>query len=1150
VASPYDLAVTIRKSDDLIGVELDYNPAAFDPGFAERFGSHFNCCLSYLSDVGVPLRAIDVIPADEKRRLLSNSGGISKSLPAEPTLHQLFEQQAERTPEAVAVWFGDKSLTYRQLNEKANQLAYALRTEYGVGKDELVGLMLDRSDNIVAGILGILKAGGAYVPIAPEHPSSRKQYIVDDASIRVLVTQADYIGTLTVAHQVDVTSPELSRQPKTNLPGPYSADQLAYGMYTSGTTGHPKCALIPHRAVINLCEWLSEVIYRPSPAPLVAMLTASVNFDASVQQLLVPLLNGSSVLVASDTERKNPELFVDRLLSRQADVLDVTPSFLQVLLQVLEGRPEQPRLQYTLVGGEALSGQLSDRYYQVLGNSKLINVYGVAEAAVDSTFEWVTPGGPGTPPIGKPIHNTNIYVLDGQLNLLPLGITGEICIAGAGLGRGYLNRTELTKEKFVPDPFDPTRQLYRTGDLGRWLDNGKLQFVARKDGQLKFNGQRIEPAEISLVLEKHPLIRQSVVEKRTAANGDDMLVAYYVAEAPVEQSALRSFLGEHLPQSIIPTHFVPLDRVPTTLNGKVDRAALPDPETAAGVAAEAYVAPRDATEIKLADIWESVLGKEKIGIDENFYNIGGHSLKATRVIARIYKEFNAKVEMKTLFTYSTIRELGREVSALARNVYKEIVNVGKEKYYDVSHAQHRMWVLDQLEGGSLAYIIAQAQRIKGNLNRPAFEKAFYTLVKRHESLRTCFVTVQGKLRQKINSFDESNFRLEYLDLRQEPDREAKARTLTDAEAATGFDLATGPLVRAKFLHLDDQEYVFLLTMHHIVTDGWSMETLIREVTTLYGAYQQGQPDPLPPLRIQYKDYAHWHNNLLTGNQLNVHSQYWKKKLGGELPVLKLPVDYASPNVNLSKGSSALFLVDPLTHAKLKQLCQQREVSLFMLLTAATSTLLYRYSGQEDIILATPVAGRDHPDLEEQIGLYVNTLLLRMQFSGEDRFADLLAKVRQTTLDAFEHQIYPFDLLSELLDRKAVLANAPLFSAGITFERADAYTTADSDYDKIYFSNFGTASRSVKAPLWFLINESTNELTFELEYSTELFNAVTIDRLISSFKKLLSLVAADPLVRLQALGRQLTEYEEGLRKESIKRINDKTQASLLQFKQGR
>jgi amino acid adenylation domain-containing protein/non-ribosomal peptide synthase protein (TIGR01720 family)/FkbM family methyltransferase len=1106
-AARLDLVVSLMETADGLSCTWDYSTDLFEPSTIERMARHFQRLLEGIA--AHPEQRLEELPllsGEEQRQLLVEWNDTRREPPREACAHHLFEAQAARTPHAPAVTFGEEVLTYAELDQRANRLAHHLRS-LGVGPETRVGLCLERSLEVPVAMLAILKAGGAFVPLDPSYPAARLAFVLADAGISVLVSQeriADELPTSAQLVCLDSDAQVLALQPDTAPVSGTTEDSLAYVLYTSGSTGTPKGALLHHRGLCNTAL-AAVTAHRFRPDSRVLQF-ASPAFDASVCEVFSTLLAGAC-LVLAPREELLPDVPLRTLLEKQSiTAVTLTPSVLAQLSE--EGLP---KLETIISAGEALPSAVARRWSK---GRTLLNAYGPTEVTICASISG--PVDPERITIGRPFPNVELYVLDERLRPVPTGVPGELFVGGVGLARGYLGRPELTAEKFLPHPFssEPGARLYRTGDRVRYLAEGQVEFLGRADAQVKVRGIRIEPGEVEAALLLHPSVREAVVVVREDSPGQPRLVAYVVPDEGqgLETAALRAALKEQLPEYMVPAAFVSLPALPLTGSGKVDRKALPVPE---GVSSpSAFVPPEGEVELALAADWASLLDVERVGRHDNFFELGGHSLLATQLISRVRSTFGVELPLNELFENPTVATLATKVEPALRAGQAlqapALVPAPRGGPLPLSFAQQRLWFLDQLEPGSALHNIPAAVRLEGSLDVAALESAFTELVRRHEVLRTTFVSHEGQPVQHISP--AARLSLATLDLQLLPEAEREAQLLKQAadESRRPFDLSAGPLLRTLLFKLGSQEHVLLLTMHHIVSDGWSMGVLIRELASLYEAFSTGEPPSLPEPTLQYADYAAWQRRWLQGKALETQLAYWKKQLEDAPATLELPTDHPRPTVPSSRGASHAVRLPGSLSESLKALGQRDGATPFMVLLAAFQMLLSRYSGQDDLCVGTPIAGRRHAELEGMLGCFVNTLVLRGRPSADLTFRELLAQVRETTLAAYAHQELPFEKLVDAVQPRRQLGRSPLFQVMFVLQNAPASE----------LSATGLRLRQVDLEGW----KSSFELTFSLtetaegfagliEYSTDLFEASTIERMARHFQRLLEGVVAHPEQRL-------------------------------------
>ncbi|HTI07449.1 MAG TPA: amino acid adenylation domain-containing protein, partial [Puia sp.] len=1118
MTSVFDLVFNFAGMDDELFLNLTYNSDIYDADMVARLLQQVERFLqAIIASPRLPVNRLSFLHEGEKARLLREFNDTAVTYPGPRTLVELFEEQVVKSPDKVAVVFSGEELSYRELNEQSDRLAGYLRSNHGVEAEELVGIMLDRSDKMIIAILGVLKAGGAYVPIDPDYPAARKDYILRDGGIRVLITHTEYIFNLDyyqgAVFAMDVQMDDLA-SPAPMVRGS-GAEALAYVIYTSGSTGQPKGVMIDNGAIVNTIRSQREIF--AAEAGERHLQFASCSFDASVSEIFVALSAGSALYIIGEEAKKEPRLLEEYLREHKIEMATIPPAYLKLLsIERLES------LKKLITAGEAA---LRDKAKAFLRQGTYYNAYGPTETSICASVFKVEKGRElevTSVPIGVPVANTRVYILDGQTSLQPIGVTGELWISGAGLARGYLNQPGLTEERFVASPFTKGERMYKTGDLGRWLAGGDIEFGGRKDDQVKIRGYRIELGEIEGVLQSYPGIDAAAVIVGRDSGEEKELIAYIAGKETVNLTDLRGHLNKTLPDYMLPGRYIQMESLPLTVNGKIDRKKLPSLEGSDMSANVPYVAPRNETETKLVSIWQGILEKEKISIKDNFFDLGGHSLKATRLASRIQKDFEVEISLKELFETALLEEQARLIEQARKLPFFHISPARGQSHYPLSSSQHRLWVLSQFEEGNIAYNMPGAYVFEGNLDPRSLEYAFQSLIRRHESLRTVFREDQeGKIGQFIHPGEKFPFEIAYQDLRQEAGQEKKIKDLVQQQFSKAFDLAAGPLVKAALFQVEDNKWVLTYMTHHIISDVWSLDILIKELLLFYKAHSEEGVLSLPPLRIHYKDYAVWQQAQVTGETLNAHKAYWLEKFKGEIPVLELPGDKPRPSIKTYNGRSANKALRPELYHKIKTLAQQEESTLFMALLAAVNALLYRYTGQKDIVLGSPVAGREHSDLDDQIGFFVNTLALRMEFREEDSYRDLLHNARRLTLEAYEHQAYPFDELVNELHIQRNMSRSALFDVIVSLRNMGMKGIEEQDLvEGLKISQY----REVEIPtsrfdlsLNFVEMEEGLLLTFE--YNSDIFESSTIEGLGHHWEQLMEAMLAardQPVIKLDFL----------------------------------
>jgi amino acid adenylation domain-containing protein len=1119
--SKFDLTLSLAERDKMLVGFFEYSSELFERHTIERMVSHFQTLMRGLvADRHLPISKLPLLAEAERRQLLIGWNDTYAQYPKDTCLHELFETQAAKTPESIAFEFEAEKLTFRELNSRANQLARHLRG-LGIGREMLVGLCMERSLEMVVGVLGILKAGGAYVPLDPAYPDQRLEFMSRDACLAAIVTREGFVprlqhygGSFVCVDNWD----SIATQSDADLNNESAADGAAYVIYTSGSTGIPKGVVGLHRGTVNRLAWMwKKYPFAPNER---CCLKTSLSFVDSLWEIFGPLLQGIPTTIISDDEVKDVERLISILAERHVSRIVLVPSLLDAVLEAVPDlRDHLPDLKYWSSSGETLRLETLQHFRQSLPDSILLNLYGSSEISADVTWsdmrDWHS-GGPIT--IGRPIANTQIFVLDSQLQPVPIGVHGEIFVGGDGLARGYLNRAELTEEKFIPNPFNGQQgsHLYRTGDRGRFLADGTIEFLGRVDNQVKIRGYRIELGEIESTLNKNQGVRESVVVVRNRESRGEMdLVGYFVPrqESKLSVTELRSFLREKLPDYMIPSVLVVLDELPLMPNGKVDRNALPPADGKRPDIDQGFVAPRNELEELVAQVWLEVLELDKIGIRDNFFELGGHSLLATRIVARLCAKLSIDLSLRRLFEFPTVAVLAQHIDDLLHNqsgsVTPPIVPVRRDQLIPASFSQQRLWFLRQLDPDSTAYNISSIFSIRGTLEVHTLERALNTVIARHEILRTTFEFVEGSLVQNIRSVLGIVLPVTNLEFLRADAREAKAREIAVEKARIPFDLCKGPLLLAQLLKVDEEKYYLLLNLDHTILDGWSMGTLFKELGVLYQAFANREPNPLPPLAVQYADYTVWQQEYLRGDGLESQVEYWRRQVGSFSP-LSLPTDYPRPTLQTARGGrKTLPLSSQLTNS-LKKLSRREGVTLFMTLLAAFKILLFRYSGQEDVVVGSTIAGRSRPEIEGLIGFFINALPLRTDLSGKPSFLELLKRVREVCLGAYTHQDLPFEKIVEAINPNRDLSRNPLFQ--IMFNMADVservLQLAGCEVIKESFFD-----PEAKFDLTLYAPEKAGAIELAIVYNADLFSELRTAAMLEQFRHLLSQIAEKPQVTI-------------------------------------
>ncbi len=1082
----------IEEENRTIMVEWEYNSDIYaEQVMNQMFDAYLDILETLVATPEVSYKQIACLPIEQEKQLLTEFNTTRISYP-DKTVIDLFRDQVDKTPDAIAIAYEDTSLKYKELEEASNALANALRSTVEISKESLIGVQLDRSDMLIVSLLAVLKTGGAYVAIDPSYPEQRIAYIKEDSQCVFVITEA-YIKEFKES-QKDTSIPAVS----------IATNQLAYVIYTSGSTGQPKGVMIEHKSLTNLCFWHRDE-YKVDEHTR-STLYSSVAFDASVWEIFPYLCFGGALFPISNEDVRLEILNLSSFLREHR----ITHCYLPPkIVKELKGAV-LPKGLKILAGGEALG-------IQKITGCELYNNYGPTENTVVTTNYKVSEHDEFPLPIGKPIANTQVYIVDADTHQLqPKGVIGELCVSGDGLARGYLHRPELTKAKFISHPFQEGERLYKTGDLARWLPSGHIEFVGRKDFQVKIRGYRIELGEIEFALTRQENIDQAVVTV-VKDKEEQHLVGYFVSNEGLDVETIKHSLREYVPAYMIPHYLVSIDTIPLTPNGKVDHQSLPKVVIDDFVEKE-YVAPRNEVEKQLVKIWEEVLAIEKIGITDNFFRLGGHSLKVTQLINRINKELSATIQVKEVFTYPTIASLSEKITDTT--IFQTIPKATLSEYYPLTSSQKRLWVLSQFEGGNMAYNIPGVFKMKGRLDIEVLTKSFRYVLDRHESLRTRFVELDGEVYQQVVSSDEFLFTIGHEEV-LEKDTKAIITSFYEEE----FALSKAPLLKARILQTSANDYYLLFAIHHIVGDGWSMEVFVKELMHAYHQLLSEEMIVLPELKIQYPDYVVWKESKEVQEFLSKQGAYWKDKLSGELPVLELPSYQKRPLVKTYNGATKLYDFSKAFSDKLHRFNQNQGVTLYMSLLAGINGLFYRYTGATDILLGTPMAGRSHPELEGQIGLYLNTLAIRTTFDHDHSFVSLLDKQKHTLLEAYEHQDYPFDRLVEELSLKRDTSRSALFDVMVVLQNQQETTI---ELENLEIHPYQEVSRQVSQfDMTFSFSESEEGLHLRLEYNRDIYEAQQMDALCIHLERFLDAAITTSEENIGKLPYLTAEEEEEL-----------------------
>ncbi|MCP4151492.1 MAG: amino acid adenylation domain-containing protein, partial [bacterium] len=1102
-SSKFDLNLTAKERSTTVFFNFQYSTKLFSPPTIDRFIRYFrNTILQLTESTGIRLEEIDILPEKEKENILVMSRGIKEPYHG-TTIHRLFEEKAKRVPQHSALIFNGSHLSYAELNRRANQVA-ALLKQKGAGSDSIVGLTVNRSFEMIIGMLGIIKAGAAYLPVDPEYPEERKKIMLEDSRTKILLTdsESETAGTAYIHRDVDVINLKEKglyhgSGDTPNLSG--HSGHMVYIMYTSGSTGKPKGVMLEHRNVANLIHY--QLKHTNIDFARVLQFT-TISFDVSFQEIATTLAAGGQLFLIEKEIRNNiPGLF--GLIEKQRiRTLFLPASYLKFVLGQEDYISLLPAdVRHIVTAGEQLVVPDAFREYLRTRNVWLHNHYGPSETHVVTALS-MSPEGPHPelPSIGRPILNTGIYILDKTKKLQVTGAPGELAIGGIQVGRGYWLNETWTRETFIANPFAPGERLYCSGDLARWLPDGNIQFLGRIDQQVKIRGFRVEPGEIENHLLNIEHIKECAVLVKNSENGEPHLCAYIVAATGVAVSRLRELLARHLPEYMIPTAFTFVETIPLTPNGKIDRKALPQPEIKLQ---KEYVAPRNQTEVRLLRLWSEVLKvrAELIGIDTDFFLLGGHSLKATILLSKIHKEFSIALSLGEMFQATTIRKLAGCIRDAVKKEYAAIEPAEKKEYYSASSPQKRLYILQQMEVGNTGYNMPYNILPQEKIDKNKLEIVFRKLIVRHESLRTSFHIINDRPVQKIHY--KTNFKIDYYKI-----TENEAETIIN-EFKRPFNLSQAPLLRVALLEIESSHHqALLIDMHHIITDGTSQDILGKEFAALYAGEQ------LPLIKLQYRDYSEWQNLKEQQEWVKGQEHYWINRFSDELPVLNLPNDYPRPVIQSFEGAVVSFVLNVPESRALKHIARESDATLYMIILALYTVLLSKLSGQEDIIVGTPIAARRHADLQNIIGMFVNTLAMRNYPAAARTFKEFLIELKGRVLKAFENQEYQFEDLVEKISITRDTGRNPLFD--IMFNLLNITTSGSEILPHRENSGLQHIEAASKFDMTLTASEYSGAISFRLLYAVTLFKKETIDRIIVYLKKILKTVTSNPDIKIDVI----------------------------------
>lgn len=1042
-----------------------------------------------LEDVSVKINDIDILSSDDKE-FLKQFNNTAKEIIENESIIDVFEKVVEKNLNNKAVIFENSTITYSELNMRANKLARYLRNN-GIGYDDVIGVMFERSIDMVISILGVLKSGAAYLPIDPSYPMERMSYIIKDSSLKEIISNAATISKTNLnIDYLDCNNKEILKNEDSNLERKDTSKNLAYIIYTSGTTGRPKGVMIENRTIYNSIMWRVNEYSFTREDKILQLFSSS--FDGFVTSFFTTILSGSTAVFVNDFSSKDPALIAKVIEKEKITAFICVPILYEAILNNTSSE-QLKSLRMITLAGDQLSLKLIQLSKEKNKNIEIINEYGPTENSVVSTIKrnidiisQVT--------IGKPISNVRIYILDKNNQIVPIGVTGEICIAGDGLARGYVNNQEMTEEKFIRADFIGEERLYKTGDLARWIFNGELEYLGRKDNQVKIRGFRIELDEIQKELMKYSKVKMAVVLVERNKDDSQYISAYIKANGNINASELKEFLNKSLPHYMIPSKLIEVSEFPLNINGKIDKRALIGSGNELKDQIQ-YVAPRSKLEEKIAQIWSNILNVDNISIDDDFFSMGGHSLQATQLINELYKEFNVDISLIDFFENPKIRFCTDLINASEKSDFESIETIGEREYYPVSAAQKRMFILNSI-GADISYNMPGKLIIEGNLDKDKLENVVNKVIERHEILRTYFELIDNIPVQKIKK--SLSLKIEHVKI----STDNKENYLD--EFIRPFDLSKAPLFRMKLIEVDSRKNILLFDMHHIIFDGVSSEIFVKEIMTLYN------DKTLDDIKLQYKDFTVWQNSKIGNDVFNKQKEYWKNVFKGEIPTLNMPTDYIRPEIQSFSGENIKFNIDNNTLDKLKTLAQNTGTTLFMVLLSAYNILLHKYTGQKDIIVGTPISGRTHADLQNVIGLFVNSLAIRSFRDEEESYIDYLEEIKNSCLSAFNNQAYQFEELLDELNIERNLSRNPLFDTMFTIQKSDI---SNYDTDQLKFSVDDFDNKTAKFDIMLTAAENIDSIEFTLNYSTALFKKSTMERFSEHYINILSNILKDPQVEI-------------------------------------
>jgi amino acid adenylation domain-containing protein len=1110
--SKFDLTLTAANYGDQLMLSFEYCTQLFKAETIDRFIVYFKKIVSQIArNSELTISEIEIIGEAEKQQLLYDFNNTKADYPKGKTIHQLFEEQVERTPENVAVYCTGEEISYRDLSIKSNQLANYILSN--VSDEKLIAIMSSRSIDMIVGILGVLKSGHAYLPLDVKQPLDRNKKILQESQTEVIIVDSNDFSFEGIK-SVDLRTENIYKANTTSIANATKSSDLAYVIYTSGSTGVPKGVMISHENIVNFVTGMSSIFPEDEKGSVLSMTT--ISFDIFGLELYVPLFKGMSMILAKDRESTDIKSLASIISNEQVSVLQLTPSRLSLILSDVNSKNIFEHIKVVLVGGEELPKNLLAALRDVY-KGKIYNMYGPTETTIWSTFKDVS--GDLALNIGKPISNTQIYILDKSDKIQPIGVVGELCISGAGLARGYFKDSGLTAEKFIPHPFKEGERLYRTGDLARWLPDGNIEFLGRIDHQVKVRGFRIELGEIESALLRQENITESIVIA-IEENGDKQLCAYVVCKSDFIEEDVKANLAELLPTYMIPSYFVKLDSFPLTSNGKINRKALKSPKIKAG---DVYIAPSNEIEEKLVEIWSEVLhiSKNEISVNTNFFNIGGHSLKASLLVNKIFKQLKVELPLNKIFEYTDIRSQGKAIGQLVKSGYNHIEKAKEKEYYKLSASQNRLYVWYEFNKESTAYNMPQIMNLGAELDEERLRSVLEHLILRHETLRTSFEKIDNEVKQKISG--QINFDIEYFESTTENFAEQFQKFIRP------FDLSKAPLFRVGVVKTENLENLLMIDMHHIISDGFSQKLLIKDFMSLYNN------EKLEELKLQYKDYSEWQHSSIGKEEIKKQSDYWINEFKEGIPSLDIITDYERPQVQTFEGANKSFIINSDQSKQIMEFCQRKGVTEFMYFMSIYTLLWHKLLNKEkDLIFGVGLSGRIHPDVQDIIGFFVNTLPFCIDISPDMSFDMFIEDVKSKSFQLMDNQGCQFEDLimhGELEKRNTKL---PLFEAAFVWQNLDSLAIKEEEFN-VNGGNSGlldNQGETTKFDVLFSGRQYKDGFKLNLNYSTKLFKESTIIGLQEMISKIIENVTADVSIPISSINviredvsSKLSEMEE-------------------------